>query len=72
MPGELGNPEMQQQVGWYERRYRPTGEWMLDEYGVMPAMEKWRESKERKGMIDRVLAKCKSTSGGPDACKEPE
>lgn len=72
MPGELGNPEMQMGVGYYDRRYRPTGEWMLDEYGLMPAMEKWRQDKNRKGMIDNVLDKCKSISGDGHACEEPE
>jgi hypothetical protein len=72
VPGELGNPEMQMGVGYYDRRYRPTGEWMLDEYGLMPAMEKWRKDRERKGMIDRVLDKCRSTSEAEDAREEPE
>lgn len=63
MPGELGNPEMQMGVGWYDRRYRPTGEWMLDEYGVMPAMEQWRRDRERKGMVDRVLDRSISEGG---------
>ena len=72
MPGELGNPEMQMNVGWYDHRYRPTGEWMLDEYGLMPAMEKWRKDRERKGMIDRVLDRCRSTDGGQDEGEGPE
>jgi hypothetical protein len=72
MPGELNNPEMQPQVGWYDHRYRPTGEWMLDEYGLMPSMEKWRRDRERKGMIDRVLDRCRSISEENDENKEPE
>lgn len=64
MPGELGNEDMQNFVGWYDQRYRPTGEWMLDEYGLMPAMEKWRKNREKKGMIDRVLQRCKIIDEG--------
>lgn len=66
MPGELGNEDLQQGVGWYDRRYPAHGEWMLDEYGLMPAMEKWRKDREKKGMIDRVLDKCKYIHGGGD------
>jgi len=64
MPGELGNENTQNFVGWYDRRYRPTGEWMLDEYGLMPAMEKWRKDREKKGMIDHVIDRCHITNAG--------
>jgi len=67
MPGELGNEDMQQGVGYYEHRYPQHGEWMLDDYGLMPAMKKWRGCPHRKGMIGRVLARIRSIHGGADA-----
>ena len=38
MPGELGNEEESFIVGYYEKRYKPTGEWMVKDYGTV---NKW-------------------------------
>lgn len=36
MPGELGDEQTGPFVGYYEQRYKPTGEWNLPEYGKVP------------------------------------
>jgi hypothetical protein len=49
MPGELGDEETQQGVGYYERRYVQTGEWND------PPPDK--KNKPRSSMIMSVLKK---------------
>ncbi len=39
MPGELGNEDESQSVGYYEHRYSPGGEWADPSYG---AVESWK------------------------------
>ena len=51
MPGELGNEYEQQGVGYYERRYTPTGEWNDDSYANV---DQW-EGSVPKDRVKRVI-----------------
>lgn len=39
MPGELGDEFTGPFVGYYEDRYKPTGEWQNDSYGAVDSWE---------------------------------
>lgn len=65
MPGELGDEQEQQPVGYYEHRYVPTGDWMLDSVG---AINSWKdERKYKKPMIRRILERLRKQREEEDA-----
>ena len=52
MPGELGDEQESQNVGYYERRYTPYGEWMKSKPDSVPSEE---EEKKSEQQVKRVL-----------------
>jgi len=56
MPGELGNEEEQQSVGYYERRYVPRGDPTLDEYANVSS---WDTLKPRDKFLKELVEKKK-------------
>jgi len=40
MPGELGDPQEQQQIGHYEGKYVPSGDWQNPDYATVESWEK--------------------------------
>lgn len=56
MPGELGDEYTQTGVGYYERLYTPTGEWVLSGYGT-PG--RWPKKMRGQRQLYRVLENLK-------------
>ena len=55
MPGELGDEQTQQGVGYYEHLYRPTGEWLDPSYG-----NAWDAEKPKgQSQMDRIMKRLK-------------
>jgi hypothetical protein len=50
MPGELGDEESQQQVGYYEHRFDPDPDWFSKKDGIS-----WRERVPKDNQMQRVL-----------------
>ncbi len=68
MPGELGNEEEQPMVGYYERRYTPNGEWMVQNYGKGNVWNPDVPSQNTmKGLVERLRKKDKSD--GKSKCR---
>jgi len=51
MPGELGNEDDSQQVGYYEHRYKPEPEVMADDRII----QKEDESKDKESQKKRLM-----------------
>jgi hypothetical protein len=52
MPGELGDENTQLGVGYYERLYKPTGDWMDPNYGNV---HKKDEFGKKETQMDRIM-----------------
>lgn len=56
MPGELGNEDEQQQVGYYEHRYVPCGDPNIPPPGIV---DSWEGTKPRGSVLMRIMKKVK-------------
>lgn len=55
VPGELGDPNLSNQVGYYEQRTAPPNEWMDDERQIRPLKPKRKKKNQNKYAAERVV-----------------